>query len=242
MPKSKKVQLSTVKNDKEFDVEITVKNDEGEDVAKTLKAGEETEVPEDQAEAVLTQIADAKDPEESDDDASDDDDDKDKGGNADVGGDDDGKGDLSEKERAELAELRKGARISLAKEQYAELLKAGKITPAQEPAFMALAEVTQPVQLSAKKQVSIVEAVASVLEAGPQIVKFSEDGSAKGDDGDDESDDDKNKTPFEKLSEAEQRGLEATGVTAEQFNKNAENPEFVAALNSIDSKANKENE
>ena len=51
-----------VKNDREFDVQVKFQED-GEEKVETIAAGAEIEVPEDQAEAVKQQIADAEAPE-----------------------------------------------------------------------------------------------------------------------------------------------------------------------------------
>lgn len=221
-----------VKNDREFDVEITVKDESGEEVKKTLKPGEETEVPEDQAQAVLTQITDAEAP-KSDDDKDGDDDDKDgkKGDDADKsgktndgagdadkkGGDADKSDDADKAEKEELARLRKENAEFKLSERYNKLLQEGKITPAQKDKFMELSQVSGKTVNLSGKQVDLSELVAGILEAGPKVVKFSEDGSSKGDDADKAD-----KKPSEKLSKEERAGMEAVGADPKRADELAE--------------------
>lgn len=226
------METATVKNDKEYAVEITVKNEDGEEVKKTLAAGEETEVPKDQSEAVLTQISEAVDPdaeEEKDDDdegEEDEDDDKNKGG------------DLSEAERKELADLRKKQALSEVESQYNTLLSQNKIVPAQKEAFMKLSEVNSTkVELSGK-QVNLSTIVTNILSAGPDVSKFSETGSGK--DGAEDEDDTKEKKPSEEMSEAEQRGMQATGADPKRADELAEKyPAMKEALKNDNKKEGK---
>jgi hypothetical protein len=169
------METATVKNDKEYAVEITVKNEDGEEVKKTLAAGEETEVPKEQAEAVLESnyrqqltltpkmmarvtmtvmmrmVTKAKAVTSNDD-----------------------KSNLSETERKELEDLRKKQALSEVESMYNTLLSNNKIVPAQKEKFMALAELhTTTVQLSGKP-VSLSRLVTGILEAGANVSKFSE--------------------------------------------------------------------
>jgi hypothetical protein len=204
--------MHKVKNDKEFDVTITVTNEDGEAVEKTLTPGEEVEVPEDQQEAIAKSIEEAVAP-EADDAEGDDDADKKDEDNADDAGEADDK-DVAE----QLSEAnRKLAQYELS-EKFDALLEAGKITPAQKEKFMSLSEVkSQTVQLS-DKQVSIVEIVTSILEAGPQVLNFSESGSDKDPEG---AGEDNAKNPenkgTEELTEAELAGMKAVGADPEKY-------------------------
>lgn len=222
------METATVKNDKEYAVEITVKNEEGEEVKKTLAAGEETEVPKDQSEAVLGQIADAVDPDAEDDSNSDDEGDDENGdGNQD---EQDDKSNLSETERKELEDLRKKQALSEVESMYNTLLSNNKIVPAQKDKFMALAELhTTTVQLSGKP-VSLSRIVTGILEAGANVSKFSEDGSGKDGEGQDDEED-TDKKPSELLSDEERKGMQATGADLKKMDELAEKyPAMKSAL------------
>ncbi len=238
------METATVKNDRDFDVEIKVKNEEGEEVAKTLKPGEEAEVPKDQSEAVLGQISDAEKPAEGGE------------GEGDEGGEGSGEGEgagegegeggegnpgsgqpnLSEKDRKELAELRKKQALSDTREMYQTLLSAGKITPAQEESFMQLAKVHgQTVQLSKDKNVSLSELVKGILESGPKVAKFSESGSGKDGEGEGSGEgagSGADKSPSENLSDEESKGMQAVGADPKRMDELSEKyPAMKSALN-----------
>lgn len=224
------MENATVKNDRDFPVEITVKNEDGEEVKRTLAPGEETEVPKDQSEDVLAAITDATNPDE-DGDGSDNDEDKDKDG------EDGNDSNLSESERKELSDLRQKQALADTEREFNTLLSANKVTPAQKEAFMALAEVrTSTVSLSGK-QVSLSTLVTQILEAGPNVSKFSEDGSSNDGDGSDGGDgngsDNSNKKPSETLSEEERKGMQATGADPKRMDELADKyPEMQSALQS----------
>jgi hypothetical protein len=223
------METATVKNDKEYAVEITVKNEDGEEVKKTLAAGEETEVPKEQAEAVLEQITTAVDP-DADDGKGDDDGDED--GDEGKGGDEnDDKSNLSETERKELEDLRKKQALSEVESMYNTLLSNNKIVPAQKEKFMALAELhTTTVQLSGKP-VSLSRLVTGILEAGANVSKFSEDGSGKDGEDDQNDEEDTDKKPSELLSDEERKGMQATGADLKKMDELAEKyPAMKSAL------------
>jgi len=248
----------TIKNDKDFPVTISVKDEDGEAVEKVLQPGEEVQVPSDQGEAVLKQVSDAV---KADDEEGESDEDKaareakeaedaaaakkkeeDDAAAAAAAGDegltDEEK--AAKAEKAELADLRaKNAKLELS-EKYNTLLKAGKITPAQKDRFMALAEVhTTTVQLSGK-QVNLSQIVSDILSAGPQVVKFSEDGTQ-------ETEEEKaarekreaeeaeaasgSKKPSEELSDQEKAGMKAVGADPSRMDELAEKyPAMKSAL------------
>lgn len=238
------MKLSKVTNDKAYQVTIKVKGDDDLEVEKVLGAGEEIEVPAEQEEAVKKQIADAVDP-EADDKGGDDDKGDDDNAGDDNGGDDGGSDDNDDDEeedtetKQQLSRANAKIRKYEAEKQYEKLLSAGKIVPAQKEAFIALANsevASTSIQLSKDaKPVSLAKAVATILEAGPQIVKFSEDGSGKGEDQDENSD--KDKKPSEKLSDADRAGLQAVGAKPERMDELAEKyPDMKNTLEQLDTK------
>lgn len=235
------MNVAKVKNDKDFPVEIAVKNEDGEEVKKTLQPGEETEVPKEQAEGVLTTIAEATDPEgegsgegEGEGEGS-----GSEGEGEGEGGEGSGEGEgseqLSEAERKELEDLRQKTALSEVEKSYQTLLSAGKITPAQKEAFMRLSEVhTTKVELSGK-QVSLSKIVTDILEAGPKRVNFSEEGSGKNGEGEGEGAGSgagtEDKKPSETLSEEERKGMQATGADPKRMDELAgKYPAMASAL------------
>ena len=235
------MEEATVKNDKAYAVEITVKVDD-DDVTKTLAPGEETTVPKDQAEAVLSQIEEAVDPEADKDADADKDQDADKDADKDSDKDADADKDEDEseqdkKDREELSELR-------AEKAFNALLSEGYITPAQKDKFMELskAESKQAVNLSRDGKtvsLSLSEAMAELLKAGPKVAKFSENGSSKDGDEDADKDKDTDKKPSENMSEAELRGMQATGADPKRADELA--AKYPAMAEALSSK-NKDNE
>lgn len=250
----------TVKNDKDFPVTISVKDEDGEAVEKVLQPGEEVQIPQDQSEDVLKTIADAV---KADDEEGESDEDKaareakeaedqaaadkkkadDEAAAAAAAADEDK--DLTDEEKAakaekaELADLRaKNAKLELS-EKYNTLLKAGKITPAQKDRFMALSEVhTTKVELSGK-QVNLSQIVVDILSAGPQVVKFSEDGTQETEEAKaarekkeaEEAAAAGTKKPSELLSDQEKAGMEAVGADPKRMDELAgKYPAMAAAL------------
>lgn len=234
---------ATVKNDKAYAVEITVKTDDDE-VKKTLAPGEETTVPKDQAEAVLAEIEAAVDP-DADQETEEEKKAREEQEEADRKKQEEDDAKLTDEEKQakkdqeELADLRKKNALSETEKEFTTLLSAGKITPAQKDAFMKLSEVrTTNVQLSGK-QVSLSSIVTEILQAGPKVAKFSEDGS----NADGGEDDPKNtdKKPSENMSEAELRGMQATGADPKRADElAAKYPAMAAALASDSNKETEE--
>lgn len=269
----REAMLVTVKNDKAFAVTITVKDEDGEPVEKVLQPGEEVQVPQDQSEDVLKTIADATDgdggeeetaeekaareakeaeeaeaakkKEEEDAAAAEEARKKQEEEDANLT-DEEKAAKAAEAEKAELADLRKkNARHELS-EKYQTLLSAGKITPAQKDKFMALAEAhATTVQLSAGKTVSLSDAVADILMAGPQVVKFSEEGTQKTEEEEEaerkrKAEEDASKKPSETLSDQEKAGMEAVGADPKRMDELAgKYPAMAAALNQPNPKEEK---
>ena len=256
----RETMLVTVKNDKDFAVTITVKDEDGEAVEKVLQPGEETQVPQDQSEDVLKAIADAEKPAddaESDEDKAareakeaeeaeaakkKEDEDAAAAEEARKKAEEEDK-DLTDEEKAakaekaELADLRKKQALSDTREQYQTLLSAGKITPAQKDKFMELAEVHGSTVNLSGKAVMLSKVVADILSAGPQVVKFSEEGTQKTEEEEaaaakKKAEEDAAKSPSELLSDQEKAGMEAVGADPKRMDELAgKYPAMAAALN-----------
>lgn len=254
----------TVKNDRDFPVTISVNDEDGVAVEKVLQPGEEVQVPQDQSEAVLKAVADAEKP--ADDEESEEDkaareakeaeeaeaakakEDEEAAAAAKKAEEEDAELTDEEKaakaEKAELADLRaKNAKLELS-QQYDTLLKAGKITPAQKDKFMALAEVHGSTVNLSGKPVQLSKVVVDILSAGPQVVKFSEDGTQKTEDEEaaekrKAEEEAASKKPSETLSDQEKAGMEAVGADPSRMDELAgKYPAMAAALN--DKKPNEE--
>lgn len=251
--------LVTIKNDRDFPVTISVKDEDGEAVEKVLQPGEECQVPQDQSEGILATITDAVKP--ADDEESEEDkaareakeaeeaeaakkkEEEDAAAAAAAQADEDK--DLTDEEKAakaekaELADLRaKNAKLELS-EKYNDLLKAGKITPAQKDRFMALAEVHGSTVNLSGKPVQLSQVVVDILSAGPQVVKFDESGTAKTEEEKKAEEDaaaaaaaEASKKPSETLSDQEKAGMEAVGADPKRMDELAgKYPAMAAALN-----------
>lgn len=101
---------------------------------------------------------------------------------------------------------------------------------------MALAEVHGSTVNLSGKPVQLSQVVVDILSAGPQVVKFSEDGSGKGEgEGEGEgsgSGGDAPKKPSESLSDQEKAGMEAVGADPKRMDELAEKyPAMASALN-----------
>ena len=158
--KEDKTMTVKVKNDREFDIEVTYAVD-GENKAEIVAAGAEIEVPEDQAEAVKQQIADAEAPK-----------------------DDDRENELSERERAladreaALAEKEAAAAKRDAEAKFNKLLSDGKVVPAQKDAFMALSEASSTeIHLSDDETKTVDTLLSEFIEVGPQLNLTDEKGT-----------------------------------------------------------------
>ena len=237
----------TIKNDKEYPVEVTYK-DGDEDKTVTIEAGAEIEVPEDQKDAVTQVIADSVAPEDEEDEeteeekaAREEQERKDKEA-------EDAKSEEDKAKDAKLSRLEKENKEFRAKQvnsEYEKLLKEGKIVPAQERAFKALAEAADSnVQFSTKNGKTATKPVSEMLTElfshAPKVVNYSEDSGA----GDDK---DKNKggagdTPYDKLDDKAKAGLQATGVTKERYNENVEKHPELYPQSSSDNNDNEEEE
>lgn len=257
----RETMLVTVKNDKDFAVTITVKDEDGEAVEKVLQPGEETQVPQDQSEEVLKTIADAvkadddeeetaeekaareaKEAEEAEaakkkeeEDAAAAEAAKKKQEEEDADLTDEEKAAKAEKQ--ELSDLRKKNAVHELSESYDKLLRAGKITPAQKDKFMALAEVHGSTVNLSGKPVQLSTIVTDILSAGPQVVKFSEEGTQKTEEEEaaeakKKAEEDAAKSPSELLSDQEKAGMEAVGADPKRMDELAgKYPAMAAALN-----------
>lgn len=168
--KEDKTMTVKIKNDREFDVEVTYAVD-GENKTETVAAGAEIEVPEDQAEAVKQQIADAEAPK-----------------------DNDKENELSEREKAladreaVLAEKEAAAAKRDAEAKFNKLLSDGKVVPAQKDAFMALSEASSTeIHLSDDETKTVDTLLSEFIEASPKLNLTDEKGTdGKGNGGGDE--------------------------------------------------------
>ena len=158
--KEDKTMTVKIKNDREFDVEVTYAVD-GENKTETVAAGAEIEVPEDQAEAVKQQIADAEAPK-----------------------DNDKENELSEREKAladreaVLAEKEATAAKRDAEAKFNKLLSDGKVVPAQKDAFMALSEASSTeIHLSDDETKTVDTLLSEFIEASPKLNLTDEKGT-----------------------------------------------------------------
>ncbi len=158
--KEDKTMTVKIKNDREFDVEVTYAVD-GENKTETVAAGAEIEVPEDQAEAVKQQIADAEAPK-----------------------DNDKENELSEREKAladreaVLAEKEAAAAKRDAEAKFNKLLSDGKVVPAQKDAFMALSEASSTeIHLSDDETKTVDTLLSEFIEASPKLNLTDEKGT-----------------------------------------------------------------
>lgn len=221
-------KFAKVTNDKEYPVEVTYTDADEAEQTVTIEPGEELEVPEEQAEAVTKTITDSEAPEENEET------DEEKAAREAKEAEDAAKAEKDKDElskaNAKLAEYRKKE----IDQQYDALLKEGKIVPAQEATFKALAMNDSAIQFSTGKG-KTEDKPASVLlgelfAAAPKLVKFSEDGGEGGDDEGDEGGE--GETSYDKLSPEAKAGLKATGVSKERYNENVEkHPEMYPEVN-----------
>ena len=168
--KEDKTMTVKVKNDREFDIEVTYAVD-GENKTETVATGTEIEVPGDQAEAVKQQIADAEAPK-----------------------DNDKEDELSKRERAladreaALAEKEAAAAKRNAEAKFNKLLSDGKVVPAQKDAFMALSEASSTeIHLSDDETKTVDTLLSEFIEASPKLNLTDEKGTdSEGNSGGDE--------------------------------------------------------
>ena len=162
-----------VKNDREFDVQVKFQED-GEEKVVAIAAGAEIEVPEDQAEAVKQQIADAEAPE-----AEEAEEKKEEKEN-----------EFSDREKAladrEAAIAEKEAALAkkAAEAKFDKLLSDGKVVPAQKEAFMALSEVaSQEIHLSDDETKTVDTLLSEFIESSPALNLTDEKGAESDDNG-----------------------------------------------------------
>jgi phage I-like protein len=210
---SKEITMTKVKNDREFAVEV-VHTVDGKEVKNVLEPEQELELSEDQLEAVTKQLSEAVAPEA----------DGDEGDAGDDAGDDQGEGEgdetnLSETEK-ELRDARRRASEAEAKLRAADIdstyqtaLSEGKIVPAQEEAFRALAEAVhgQTRNLSDGETQNLSEVLADFIAKAPKVVSLDEENGKNADDTD--------KGPFASLSEESKQGLAKAGVSEADYVK-----------------------
>lgn len=244
--------LVDVINDREFDVVVKYTQD-GEEKTATIKAGETIQVPEDQAEAVKQQIAEAEEPKEDDEMSKGEQDgeakkeaseSEEKSEETDKKGESEAKEDkkeaegevkLSKAQAQEYAKLRRENAELKANEAYAKMLSDGYITPAQESAYknIKLATILEPTATQFSKadgsKFSLGDELDKLLRSGNKKVEYSQTGSRNAD-GESEE-----KPLSESLSKAEREELETRhGITASRIDELAKkNPQFVKSMNKI---------
>lgn len=232
--------LVDVINDREFDVVVKYTQD-GEEKTVTIKAGETIQVPEDQAEAVKQQIAEAEEPKEDDEMSKGDQDEeaKKEASESEEAKEDkkeaEGEVKLSKAQAQEYAKLRKENAELKANEAYARMLSDGYITPAQESAYknIKLATILEPTATQFSKadgsKFSLGDELDKLLRSGNKKVEYSQTGSRNAD-GESEE-----KPLSESLSKAEREELETRhGITASRIDELAKkNPQFVKSMNKI---------
>lgn len=234
--------LSTIKNDKEFEVKVNYQDADGKDQEATIAPGAEIEVPEATAEAVKQQVEAAKAPEkeETAEEKTAREAQEAEAANVAAGKNPDGSektnvpapapaagtetaanpeagtsGDLSKAEREELETLRAGK----AEAMFSKLVEEGKVVPAQKEAILALAKTSGP------------EAVATMFAKAAKVIDFSEHGSQtehkdKGEGQPSGDADLSNVKQWSDLSESEQSTNKALGLTEAVYNATAlANPE-----------------
>lgn len=221
---------ATIKNDKEFPVTVTFKD--GDEPKEVIVApGEEIEVPEDAAEEVATQIADATEATDATDDASDED-------ATDASDEGETSTDDTEDATAELSRLRlENTELQLSRD-FDALLAEGKVIPAQKDKILALAKLSQGIQLStgSDTKTNVAAVVLDILRSGKQQFSTDESGSSKEDEDatDKQDQSDEGKKPSELLTEAELAGFKAVGAdTAKMDEMAAKDPRFAEALASL---------
>lgn len=143
-----------VKNNRDFDIEVTYKDGE-DDKTVTVKAGEEIEVPADQVEIVKKQI------DEADDSTNDDENEK---------------NDELAEERQALAEERAKIAAERAELQFDKLCESGKVVPAQKESFMALATQNNKAALAEGNNKTVPELLEDFIQSAPAHSLMKEEG------------------------------------------------------------------
>ena len=202
MKELSKMTTKIITNDKAFDVVVKF-NDGTEDKELTIKPGETLEVPEEVAEDVTAQVADAVEPTEDP-----------------ASPPEDPTAPENETPAEELSRLKEeNAQLKLSK-AFDDLLADGKVIPAQKEAVMALAKLPQGVSLS-KDTPDVASLVLGILGAGSQQFSKDESGSSKIDEDAEKKKDLKKEgqKPSENLSEGSLAGMKAVGTTPEKFDE-----------------------
>lgn len=197
-----------VKNDRDFDVEVKYKD--GEELTATVKAGEEVEVPENQAEAVKQQIAEAVKPENSEGENK-----NDKPNLSDEISKE--KKALSEErakleaEKAEITKQKAELSEKQAESSFEKLLSEGKVVPAQKESYLVLcAAKGTEVHLSDNKTKTVETLLSEFFEAMPGMRLLSEDGEGgEPNNGEGEKD--------VELSETDKENIERFGLNEEEY-------------------------
>lgn len=224
---------ATIKNDKEFPVTVTFK-DGDDDSTVVLQPGEEVTVPEEAADDVATQIADATEATADGDEYATDGDGT--GDTADEGDTTDGEDAQTELSRVKL----ENAELKLSRD-FDALLAEGKVIPAQKDKILALAKLSQGIQLStgSDTKTNVAAVVLDILRSGKQQFSTDESGSSKEDEDatDKQDQSDEGKKPSETLSEGDLEGLKALGVSPEKMDELAEkDPLYARTLASLSKK------
>jgi phage I-like protein len=192
--KENDMKLTKVSNTREFAIEVKY-SDADKEVTATIEPGQEIEVAEDQAAAIETQLSEAKAPEAP----------KKKK---------EKKTELSDadKMKRELADARKEIRNRDVEALYQTALSEGKVVPAQENVFKALANSLygRTRNLSDGKTQNLSDLFTKFLAKAPKVVSFDESGKNTNDDDTD---------PVAKLSEEIKQGLAKTGTSPEDYVK-----------------------
>lgn len=164
-----------IKNDRDFDVEVTYTDADNTEQKATVKAGETITVPQSQGDSVTQQITDAEDPEDK----------KDKGADEDQENVDGQK--LSDEQKQKAKEL-SDREAALAKKEaemaekeagsaFSTLLSEGKVVPAQKDAYMALSKSgSATVELSDGKSKTVAVLLSEFFEKTPKGQYLSEQG------------------------------------------------------------------
>ncbi len=239
--------LSTIKNEKEFEVKVNYQDADGKDVETTVAAGAEIEVPEATAEAVKQQIDAAVAPEVEETEEEKTAREAQEAENVAAGKNPDGTEKAPEAndanasagtppadatttpndDAASQAELSKAEREELetlraerGEAMFSKLLEEGKVVPAQKEAVLALAKSAGP------------EAVATMFAKAVKVIDFSEQGSQTTGKDNKKSEDDgkdlsKNVKQWSDLSQAEQDNQKTLGVSEQMYNETAlANPQY----------------
>lgn len=237
MKELSKMATKTIKNEKDFAVAVAFKDGDATQEA-ILQPGEEITVEEEVAETVAAQIEEAVEPTSDDSEGEAED-----GVEGDVEGEADnseaeGEGDV-EDEKTELARLRlENAELQLSKD-FDALLAEGKVIPAQKEKIIALAKLSQGVQLSkdAGTKTDVASVVLDILRIGKQQFSTDESGSSKEDENatsENETQNNEGKKPSETLTEDELAGFKAVGADPSKMDELAEkDPVYAAALASL---------